>query len=75
MNDMGAQSLGIANLDVTSVKGASDAINALDNAIETVSSERSRYGAYRGPTWRNSSGSTSAQSDKKAGTGTAPTCC
>ncbi|MEI2664770.1 flagellin N-terminal helical domain-containing protein [Rossellomorea sp. LJF3] len=47
MNDMGAQSLGISNIDVTSVKGASDAIDALDKAIQSVSAERSKLGAYQ----------------------------
>lgn len=46
INDMGTQSLGIANIDLTSVKGASDAMDALDKAIQSVSSERAKLGAY-----------------------------
>jgi len=46
VNDMGSGTLGIANIDVTSVKGSSDAMDALDKAIATVSAERSKMGAY-----------------------------
>jgi len=47
LNDMGSSSLGVSNIDVTSQKGASDAVEQLDNAIQTVSQERSKMGAYQ----------------------------
>ncbi|MDO6656370.1 flagellin [Anaerobacillus sp. 1_MG-2023] len=46
-NDASSSSLGISNIDVTTTKGASDAIDALDSAINNVSSERSKLGAYQ----------------------------
>ncbi|WP_067932390.1 flagellin N-terminal helical domain-containing protein [Alicyclobacillus kakegawensis] len=44
---MDATSLGINNIDISTQQGAETAITALDNAIQTVSSERSTLGAYQ----------------------------
>ncbi|AMQ21724.1 flagellin N-terminal helical domain-containing protein [Geobacillus sp. JS12] len=47
INDMSSTALGVSNLDVTSVSGASSAITAVDDAIRTVSTERSKLGAIQ----------------------------
>ncbi|OQP09134.1 hypothetical protein B1691_12100 [Geobacillus sp. 47C-IIb] len=47
INDMRAQNLGVNNLDVTTQTGAENAIQALDTAIQLVSAERSKLGAYQ----------------------------
>lgn len=45
--DVSAKALGVDNLDLTSVKGATEAMGSLNKAIDTVSSERSKLGAYQ----------------------------
>jgi flagellin len=45
-NDMTASSLGIDTLDVTGTGSAQSAINALDTAINSKDTERTRIGAY-----------------------------
>lgn len=47
MNDMSATALGVDNLDLTTAKGAEAAVNVLDTAIKSVSSERAKLGAYQ----------------------------
>ncbi|KAB7665155.1 flagellin [Bacillus sp. B1-b2] len=46
IKDMRASALGISGIDVTTQTGASSAISTLDKAIQTVSAERSKLGAY-----------------------------
>ncbi len=45
INAMDSQNLGISGLDVTTQSGANNAITVINNAIETVSAERSKLGA------------------------------
>lgn len=45
-SDLRAPALGIASIDVTTQSGASSAIDLFDNAIESVSHQRSKFGAY-----------------------------
>ncbi len=45
--NMGAEALGVDNLDLTSISGANDAMGKLNKAIDSVSSERSKLGAYQ----------------------------
>ncbi|GAB4268676.1 MAG: hypothetical protein Kow0029_04130 [Candidatus Rifleibacteriota bacterium] len=47
MSDMSAQALGVASLDMTTVEGAEKAIGKLNKAIDMVSAERSKLGAYQ----------------------------
>lgn len=47
INDMRATALGVAGLDMTSADGAKTALEAIDKATETVSSERAKLGAYQ----------------------------
>ncbi|WAA12022.1 flagellin [Fervidibacillus halotolerans] len=47
INDMSAKSLGIDGLDLTSAESAEAAITSIDNAIKSVSAERSKLGAYQ----------------------------
>ncbi|MCW2278816.1 flagellin [Heliophilum fasciatum] len=47
INDMRSAALGIASIDVSTATGASQALTSLDNAIKTVSSERSKLGAVQ----------------------------
>lgn len=47
VNDMRSAALGIAGVDVSTQAGASSALTALDSAIKTVSSERSKIGAVQ----------------------------
>lgn len=47
VNDMRSAALGIAGVDVSSQTGASNALESLDKAIKTVSSERSKLGAVQ----------------------------
>jgi flagellin len=47
INAMDSSSLGISNLDVTTTTGAEGAITDINDAIETVSAERSKLGAYQ----------------------------
>ena len=46
INDMRSSALGIDNLDVTTQAGANVAISTISDAIQNVSSERSKLGAY-----------------------------
>lgn len=46
VNDMRASALGVKSLDVSSQDGANKAITTIQNAIEKVSAERSKLGAY-----------------------------
>ena len=47
MGNMSTEALGIDNIDLTTTAGASKAIGKLNKAIDTVSSERSKLGAYQ----------------------------
>ena len=47
IKDMRASALGVSGIDVTSQAGSSAAITTINNAIESVSSERSKLGAYQ----------------------------
>lgn len=47
IGDMSARALGVNNIDVTSASNAESAITAVDNAINAVSTERSKLGAYQ----------------------------
>ncbi|MBD2863639.1 hypothetical protein IDH45_16730 [Paenibacillus sp. IB182363] len=47
VNDMGSQALRIQDVDVSTSKGAQTAITVVNNALETVSAERSKLGAYQ----------------------------
>lgn len=47
INDMRSTALGVNAIDVTSKSAAESAIEALDTAINTVSTERSKLGAYQ----------------------------
>lgn len=46
-SDMSALALGVDNLDMTTIDGAQMAIGRLNKAIDRVSSERSKFGAYQ----------------------------
>ncbi|WP_264739631.1 flagellin [Cytobacillus firmus] len=46
-NDMRATALGVANVDVTNQSNANIAVTTINNAIEKVSAERSKLGAYQ----------------------------
>ncbi|MBF0500392.1 MAG: hypothetical protein HQM09_09675 [Candidatus Riflebacteria bacterium] len=45
--DMSAESLDVSNLDMTSIKGATEALGKLNIAIDKVSAERSKLGAFQ----------------------------
>ncbi|OXS79264.1 flagellin [Domibacillus enclensis] len=45
--DMRAGALGLSTIDVTTRTGAETALTSLDDAIKSVSSQRSRFGAYQ----------------------------
>ena len=47
ISDMRGQALGISSLDISSQAGAESAITKIDDAIKTVSSERSKLGAIQ----------------------------
>ncbi len=47
IGDMRAAALGVNNLDLTSASSASTAITTVDNAIQSVSSQRAKLGAYQ----------------------------
>lgn len=47
MGDMSSEALGIDKLDLTSVDGAQIAMSKLNKAIDTVSNERSKLGAFQ----------------------------
>ncbi|WP_033580763.1 MULTISPECIES: flagellin [Priestia] len=46
-SDMSTQALGINNVDISTQKGAEAAMKSLDNAIKSVSGERTKLGAYQ----------------------------
>ncbi|NLU51295.1 MAG: flagellin [Clostridiaceae bacterium] len=45
--DMSSKALGVDSLDLTTTDGAKDAIDSIDEAIKTVSGERSKLGAVQ----------------------------
>ena len=47
IGSMTSQALGIDKIDLTSVEGAEDALEKLNKALDTVSSQRSKLGAYQ----------------------------
>lgn len=47
INDMSASGLGVSAISVTAQASANEAISTIDVAIETVSSERAKLGAYQ----------------------------
>ncbi len=47
MGNMSSQALGIDKLDMTSVEGAQTALSRLNKALDTVSAERSKLGAFQ----------------------------
>jgi flagellin len=47
ISNMSAAALGVDNLDLTNVKGANEAMGKLNKAIDSVSSERAKLGAYQ----------------------------
>jgi flagellin len=47
MSNMSAEALGVANIDMTTVKGASAALGKINKAIDLVSAERSKMGAFQ----------------------------
>jgi flagellin len=47
IGNMSAQALGVDNIDLTTVKGANEAMGVLNKAIDRVSSERSKLGSFQ----------------------------
>ncbi|NLF97482.1 MAG: hypothetical protein GX569_12140 [Candidatus Riflebacteria bacterium] len=47
MSNMSAEALGVDNIDMTTVKGASAALGRINKAIDLVSAERSKMGAFQ----------------------------
>jgi len=47
MGDMSARALGIDKLDMTSVEGAQESLAKLNKALDTISTERSKLGAFQ----------------------------
>ncbi|EKD83110.1 MAG: flagellin, partial [uncultured bacterium] len=47
MSNMSAEALGVASIDMTTVKGASAALGRINKAIDIVSAERSKMGAFQ----------------------------
>ena len=47
IGNMSAEALGIDKIDLTTTRGASNAIAKLNKAIDSVSAERSKLGAYQ----------------------------
>ncbi|EKD83554.1 MAG: hypothetical protein ACD_39C00599G0001, partial [uncultured bacterium] len=47
MANMSSEALGVANIDMTTVKGASAALGKINKAIDLVSAERSKLGAFQ----------------------------
>jgi flagellin len=47
MGNMSVEALGLENLDMTSIDGASKALGKISRALDHVSSERSKLGAYQ----------------------------
>jgi flagellin len=44
---MSAKALGVDNIDMTNVRGANRAMGILDKALDRVSAERAKIGAYQ----------------------------
>ncbi len=47
VSDMSSTALGVGGLDISTQDGANDAINKIDDAIKTVSSQRAKLGAVQ----------------------------
>ncbi|MFK7694751.1 flagellin [Paenibacillus sp. HJGM_3] len=47
INDVGVNSLRLNSVDVSTAKGAQDAISVVNNALEVVSTERAKLGAFQ----------------------------
>lgn len=47
ISNMGATALGVAGLDISKQEGANEAINKIDDAIKTVSTQRAELGAVQ----------------------------
>ncbi|MBP7635656.1 flagellin, partial [Candidatus Ozemobacteraceae bacterium] len=47
ISEMSASALGVDNLDLTSIEGAQKSLSKLNKAIDKVSSERSKLGAFQ----------------------------
>lgn len=47
MGDMSSKALGVDNLDLTTTEGAQKAMGLLNKALDRVSAERSKFGAYQ----------------------------
>jgi flagellin len=47
MGNMSAQALGVDKIDLTTVRGASEAMGVLNKALDSVSAERSKLGAFQ----------------------------
>jgi flagellin len=47
INDMGTKALKLQDIDISSQGGAETALSVIDNAIQSVSAERSKLGAYQ----------------------------
>jgi len=47
MGDMSSRALGIDKLDMTSVEGAQESLAKLNKALDTISTERSKLGAFQ----------------------------
>lgn len=46
-SNMTAKSLGVANIDLTNIKGSQSALSKINKAIDKVSAERSKMGAFQ----------------------------
>lgn len=47
MGDMSSNALGVDNLDMTTVKGAQEALTRVNKGLDMISSERSKLGAFQ----------------------------
>ena len=47
IGDMRAEALGVSNIDVKNAKSADEAVTTIQSAIDTVSNERAKLGAYQ----------------------------
>ncbi|WP_154991621.1 flagellin N-terminal helical domain-containing protein [Priestia megaterium] len=47
ISNMSSDALGISTVDISTQKGAEDAMKSIDNAIKSVSGERTKLGAYQ----------------------------
>jgi len=47
INEMSVQKLKLTSIDISTQQGAETAITVVDNALQTVSSERSKLGAFQ----------------------------